>query len=193
MIRHEDKKGLISLTLFNPYCPRQEVSGATTDIDAEGIADYALAVKQPELIKWWGHSHVNMDVSPSGTDMTTFHEHVENDYENPFIMTIHNKSHKTYCNIYLGHGMYAEDVSLHIDWDNPKMVKQVKKELKANVREKKYVAPKPSPANGYYTGNKIGNNNSQRGGSGGNRLQLSSTALAVRNAARNLVGFGFGS
>ncbi len=61
---------------------QQEVSGAQTEIKEEDIAkffeelieehgeDSALNEFLPKL-KFWGHSHVNMGVSPSGTDDTT--------------------------------------------------------------------------------------------------------------------------
>ncbi len=192
MVREEHDNGMISLTLFNPYCPRQEVSGATTDLDADAVGEYALSVKQPELIKWWGHSHVNMCVDPSTTDMTTFYEHIEDDPDNPFVMTIHNKQHDSYCNIYLGGGVFAEAVSLHIDWQNPKVVKEVKAELKLNVREKKYVGAKLTKANGYRTSKKAGKGKGKRSGSGGNREQPSVATLQERNAICNLMGFGFG-
>lgn len=191
MIRQEHKSGLITLTLFNPYVPRQIVSAATTDIDADGVAEYALAVKQPELIKWWGHSHVNMGITPSGTDMTTFHEHIENDPDNPFVMTIHNKERLTYCNIYIGGGLFVEDAALHVDWDDPEMVKSVEKELKANVTEKVYVTPKPNKANGYHTGGKTSKGKGKRSGSRSNRKQSSEPTKQERNAASNFVGFGF--
>lgn len=191
MIQEVDDKGMISLTLFNPYVPRQEVSGATTDIDAEGVAEYALSVKKPELIKWWGHSHVNMGVSPSGTDITTFNEHIEHDPDTPFVMTIHNKDNATYCNIYLGRGLYINDAGLHIDWNDSKMVKSVAKELKANVRDKVYVTPKFNQANGYNSGNTPSKRKSKRSGSRSNRKQLSHTTQQQRNVARNSVGFGY--
>ena len=191
MVREVDDKGLISLTLFNPYCPRQEVSGATTDIDAEGVAEYALAVKQPELIKWWGHSHVKMGVSPSGTDMTTFHEHIEHDPDVPFVMSIHNQMHETYCNIYIGGGVYAENVPLHIDWDNGDTVKEVAEELKLNVREKVYAIPKSPQTNGYNSGKPSGKGKGKRNRSGGNRKQSSVPTQQERNVIDNAVGFGF--
>lgn len=191
MVQEVDDKGMISLTLFNPYVPRQEVSGATTDIDADDIAKYALSVDNPDLIKWWGHSHVNMGVSPSGTDITTFNELVENDPDNPFVMTIHNKSHVTHCNIYLGKGLYINDADLHIDWDDEEMVESVAKELKDNVRDKVYVTPKFNQANGNYSGKSPSKRKSKRSGSGSNRKQLSHTTQQQRNVASNTVGFGY--
>ena len=191
MIRRVNDNGMISLTLFNPYVPRQEVSGATTDIDAEGVAEYALAVKQPELIKWWGHSHVRMGTSPSGTDITTFNEHIEADPDNPFVMTIHNKDHETHCNIYLGGGLYINDAPLYVDWNNPKMVKSVEEELEANVREKVYGYVKPATPNGNSPGKPTSKGKGKRGRGRGNRKQLSVATQQERNAASNAMGFGF--
>lgn len=189
MIAGECTNDMKSLTLFNPYCPRQEVSGATTDIDAEGVAEYALKVKQPELIKWWGHSHVKMGVNPSGTDIETFEEHVEFDPDNPFVMTIHNKMGESYCNVYLGRGVYAKDVPLHIDWADAKMIKSVEKELKENVREKTYV--KSIATNGYRPGTTISHGKGKRGGNRGNGKSHSVGSKQERNAERNFLGFGF--
>lgn len=57
------------------YLFEQEVNGATTEITPEGLSSFAedLIVQDGGVDKWnsiklWGHSHVNMSVSPSGQD-----------------------------------------------------------------------------------------------------------------------------
>lgn len=64
------------------YLFDQEVHATTTEITPEGLADFASEVLQQENgveiwnnLKMWGHSHVNMGISPSGQDdsqMATF-------------------------------------------------------------------------------------------------------------------------
>jgi hypothetical protein len=67
------------------YLFEQDVHGATTEITPEGLTDFAteLLEKGEEGIeiwnnlKMWGHSHVNMGITPSGQDnsqMKTFKE-----------------------------------------------------------------------------------------------------------------------
>lgn len=53
----------------------QEVHGTTTEITPEGLAEFAEELLQREdgleiwnNLKMWGHSHVNMSVTPSGQD-----------------------------------------------------------------------------------------------------------------------------
>lgn len=53
----------------------QEVHGATTEITPEGLSEFAEELLQREdgleiwnSLKMWGHSHVNMGVTPSGQD-----------------------------------------------------------------------------------------------------------------------------
>lgn len=59
----------------------QEVTAVTTDLDEDGLMKYANELieqgRTDELskVKCWGHSHVNMGVTPSGTDDSTFKEY----------------------------------------------------------------------------------------------------------------------
>ena len=75
------------------YVPRQEVTGAETDISPEAMADLAeeimRAKKDPGQLLYWGHSHVNMGVSPSGQDETQIAEYLQNC--DMFIRGIYNK------------------------------------------------------------------------------------------------------
>lgn len=177
-------------TLHSPYCPAQEVNNSTCDLDPDGkgsFAEWAIGLgADAQYIKWWGHSHVDMGVSPSKTDMDTFWEHVENDPGSPFVMTIHNKSRESYTNIYLGNGVYVKDAPLLIDYGYPEMKEEAIQELKDNVREKVYVGS--NKTNGYSAGEQAGSTALQRTRSGGDREQHSSTASPDRNAERNAMG-----
>ena len=175
------------ITLINPYAVPQEVSHTTTDLDADGIGEWALTLKSPETIKWWGHSHVNMACNPSSTDMITFNEHIENDPESPFIMTIHNKSGEMFTNFYLGHGLFAKNPPVRINYGNDIHQAAAEKHLKDNIREAKtYV--RSTPANRHNPSAGIGFNAVQHNGGGSNRIAPIPPASQVRNAQRNLMG-----
>lgn len=71
--------------------PKQGVHATTTEIDGEGLVQ--IMDEEPEFdlsaFRYWGHSHVNMGVTPSGQDMETLESFVEScDW---FIASIHNK------------------------------------------------------------------------------------------------------
>ena len=182
------------LILHDPYAPAQEVSGATTDLDPTGkgsFADWAIGLgEKAELIKWWGHSHVNMGVSPSGTDMTTFYEHIENDKGNPFVMSIHNKKGANYVNLYLGHGLYVKDAPMVINYGSQEIIDEVAAELSQNVREKTYV--KSVASNFGYTGQQAGFGQGKHTGGGSDRVSTDKSNRKKRNAKSNAVGLRSG-
>lgn len=73
------------ITIEDVYLFDQEVHATTTEITPEGLSDFAqellsMGDEGMEIwnnLKMWGHSHVNMSVSPSGQDdrqMETFRE-----------------------------------------------------------------------------------------------------------------------
>lgn len=79
------------------YLFEQEVHSTTTEITPEGLADFAEALLKQENgfeiwnnIKVWGHSHVNMGVSPSGQDNQQMEKFVEGGHD-WFIRIIANK------------------------------------------------------------------------------------------------------
>lgn len=81
--------------VYDTMLPEQKVTGVTTDLDESALC--AIAEKLIEEGKYddynntrlWGHSHVNMGVTPSGTDEQTFEE-LHNNCEY-FIRLIANK------------------------------------------------------------------------------------------------------
>jgi hypothetical protein len=185
----DNGKGGKIITLVNPYAVAQEVTPSTTDLDATGkgsIAEWGMSLDKPELIKWWGHSHVNMGVSPSGTDMKTFVEHIENDPDEPFVMTIHNKKGAIYCNTYIGRGLYIEDMTLLINYGNDEITEQVAAELKANVREKTYA--QSTKTNGHHTNYGVSPYQSQHTWGRGSGKPSSTPPSKRRNAQSNLMG-----
>jgi hypothetical protein len=73
--------------------PKQEVTGASVDIEANAIAEVVNQLlnegKDPSKLRYHGHSHVDMKVMPSGTDQEHLEEYMEDcDW---FIRGIYNK------------------------------------------------------------------------------------------------------
>jgi hypothetical protein len=68
---------------------KQENTSVTTDIDAAAIGKAMFELKdQPGALNWWWHSHVNMDVFWSGTDLDTIHKIGQGGW---FLATVLNK------------------------------------------------------------------------------------------------------
>lgn len=80
--------------VYDTLLPHQNVSAVTTDLMESGLQEVGeelLATRPDEFnnVRCWCHSHVNMQVCPSGTDESTFEQFYENcDY---FIRVICNK------------------------------------------------------------------------------------------------------
>jgi hypothetical protein len=130
------------------FVPRQHVTGATVDIDAEDLGKKAFSLskegKDPSMIRYHGHSHVNMSVSPSGTDQKHIKEYLDDcDW---YIRSIHNKKGEMKMDIFDRRPgkppVTYQCVPLDIwetcqtdDWYNA-----VDSEVKENVLEKTYKA-----------------------------------------------------
>ena len=80
--------------VYDTLLPHQNVSAVTTDLMESGLQEVGeeiLATRPDEFnnVRCWCHSHVNMQVCPSGTDDNTFEQFYENcEY---FIRVICNK------------------------------------------------------------------------------------------------------
>lgn len=75
------------------YLPKQTVTGASVDIDPDALANLALEIMDaghdPDTLRYHGHSHVDMGVTPSQTDQNHMMEYLEGvDW---FIRSIHNR------------------------------------------------------------------------------------------------------
>lgn len=103
------------------YLFTQEVHATTTEITPEGLSDFASEILElPDgvdiwnSIKMWGHSHVNMGVTPSGQDdkqMVEFGD-IGHDY---FIRLIANKKGEMVLDFY----NYSLGVSFHdVPWES---------------------------------------------------------------------------
>lgn len=84
------------------FVPEQEVTLAETDIKSEAMAQLALDLEMRGIdstkLRYWGHSHVNMAVSPSATDEDQIAEYLD-DVE-WFIRGIHNKRGEQKIDVY---------------------------------------------------------------------------------------------
>lgn len=92
--------------------PKQRVHAATTEITPEGLSelmsellDGGMTAAESSRIRLWGHSHVNMGVSPSGQDneqMRIFTNNIDESGENPFfVRVIANKKGEYQFSIFL--------------------------------------------------------------------------------------------
>jgi hypothetical protein len=95
-----------NITITDVFIPKQEVHGATTEIDPEGLGqvcrDLIAKGKGSDIgkIRGWSHSHVNMAPSPSGQDHNQFEQlHTAEGVEDFFVMMIHNKAGQVFSQV----------------------------------------------------------------------------------------------
>lgn len=125
------------------YVPQQEVSGATTEIEADAMSDLAMEIleagKDPSKLFYWGHSHVNMAVSPSGQDERQLGEYIE--HCPVFIRGIYNKKGDAKVDVFdrdaeIVH-QCVDNYPLH-DLIEPELKASLDALLKANVKTRVY-------------------------------------------------------
>jgi hypothetical protein len=84
------------------FVPRQTVCATETDIDTAAMGELAEELfamnKDPSTLFYWGHSHVNMGVTPSGQDETQIAEYLEDCPR--FIRGIYNKRGDSKVDVY---------------------------------------------------------------------------------------------
>ena len=83
-----DKVG-VGYLVTDIFVPKQVVTATECDIEADALADLVHELDYPENLYYWGHSHVNMGVSPSGQDEQQTSEYLE--HNDIFIRAIYNK------------------------------------------------------------------------------------------------------
>lgn len=93
-----ENKNIITYKINKVHLPKQEVHGATCELDAESQDEIVRNLEDPNVLRGWFHSHVSMSVSPSSQDNTTFKELYEN-IDNFYIMLIMNKGGSSYAEI----------------------------------------------------------------------------------------------
>lgn len=142
------------------YIPPQEVDAANTDIAPEAMATLAMQIidegKDPSKLRYWGHSHVNMGVSPSHTDEKQVDEYLET--ADMFIRGIYNKRGESKVDVYDKNKNYIFQCVTNTVYTEP-LTKQQEKEidrlLKENVTE---LVPKIQ-AGGYNRSNNLNKKN----------------------------------
>lgn len=114
---------------------KQEVASTTCELTEEGLNDFAQEIIKTEKgveiwneIKCWGHSHVNMNVLPSGQDEKQF-ENLAKNQDDFFIRIIANKKNKISISIIdFEEGLrYDElDYTVMFDLETNNRIKQLK-------------------------------------------------------------------
>lgn len=123
------------------FIPKQKVTSVTTDIDETAVAELALqlmdAGRDPSKLRYWGHSHVNMDVTPSIPDEMQIEEYLEScDW---FIRSIHNKRGDCKMDVYDRRvGLIYQCVNTSVAL-SAKIVEQIDRKLRKNVTEMRYL------------------------------------------------------
>lgn len=128
----------------------QEVNSVTCEITPQGLTEIAnelLALPNGmeivNSIRLWGHSHVNMGVSPSGQDdtqMTVFAGSCEY-----FLRVIANKKGEMEFSLYdYNTGVVCLDVPWQLHTVTTVNKDEIEAELKAKVRRKVYTPTKPT-------------------------------------------------
>ena len=122
----------------------QKVMSAETEMTTQGLQDFMQntikkkGVKYFNDVRCWGHSHVNMGVSPSGQDQKQILAWKESEYE---IMLIMNKKGDLYSALYdFKNNKKHIGLPVHIVFDgfSEKQKKEISKELKKKVEERKW-------------------------------------------------------
>lgn len=124
--------------ITDTYLTKQQVHGCTCELLPEGISELAIGfLREPEgdklfnSLRLWGHSHVNMGVSPSSQDdkqLETLSEH--SDW---FIRLIMNKRGDVSVTLYDKiRGLIIEELPWSVDY-GLNMVDEIRKELEEKV------------------------------------------------------------
>jgi len=117
----------------------QEVSAMECEFEDDAVADWAEEMLKAgkDTTRWvlWGHSHVDMTVTPSATDVEQARLYLNCP---KFICAIHNKHGNINTDVYNSdEGVWFDDVytAVHIEPLTKKQVKAVKDSIKLNVKD----------------------------------------------------------
>jgi hypothetical protein len=156
VVKKENKYIIDDIFLF-----RQTVSATQTEISANGLAEFTaqLMEENPEnwqeiisSLKYWGHSHVNMPVNPSGTDVNAMTEVFGDCGFAWYIRGIHNKQGDCDFSLYVYEGPVKVAIHhLKVEYEkyiDPDIEAEIKTNFDELVSVRKY-QHQPSPR---YTG-----------------------------------------
>lgn len=130
----------------------QEVHSTNTTITEDGQSNFIMELIQNDKkhlldkIKFWGHSHVNMSVSPSAQDDDTL-EQLKPDVDPDFFLRgIFNKRGEAkYTLYYYTHGIVLDNVKWELEnIVDEELASAVKAEIKQKVTNKTVVYQRPA-------------------------------------------------
>jgi hypothetical protein len=146
-----------TLIIDNVYLFEQEVSAAQTDLDENAMAGFAnqLLEQDPDnafdilnRMRMWGHSHVNMGVTPSGTDDTTMKSFAKDiaGTDKPYMVRlIANKKGAMKIDIYYyDKSLVTLDVPWFLMTEVEDIADEVFQEMQSKVKRRTYTANKSS-------------------------------------------------
>lgn len=117
----------------------QENGGASTDMDQNAVARLLYDERDnPFDIKWWGHSHVKMDVFWSGTDIATMETLSDGGW---FVSTVFNQHRKmrTAFTMLNPLTIMIDNINTMVhDYTSEKERKEWKEEFNAKVKKRVY-------------------------------------------------------
>ena len=123
----------------------QKATLATTTMDSNGVAkfmdDLISEGEDTSLWKLWWHSHANMDVFWSGTDVNTINDfNTEQKLDNYFVSIVGNKAGRLKCRIDVFYPLRhtVDDIPWEIDDFNEELEKQIQAEVAEKVTHEDY-------------------------------------------------------
>ena len=136
------------------FIPEQEATATEADIKPEAVMALYNQLMDQDIdtskLIYWGHSHVNMGVTPSGQDEDQLEEYLQMETCNVFIRGIYNKSNAEKVDVIeKTNGMVHECVETNILIPQH-ITDHIEAEYDKNVTEYVYVPPKQQ--NGAYGG-----------------------------------------
>jgi len=141
------KESETSYYLEDVFLLEQTVHGTNTTITTDGQSNFIMELIEKnqidlvDKIKFWGHSHVHMDVSPSGQDDETLEMLKPDNNPDFFLRGIFNKAGKVKFTLY----DYVNNMIVdNVEWESEnhislELIEQITQEIKEKVTERIYV------------------------------------------------------
>lgn len=150
--------------IYDVIIPKQRVHATTTEIKPDDIMEVAEAfiplgaegIEKINQLRFWGHSHVNMGVSPSGQDNQQMEE-LSADVDDFYIRCIANKKGDIDFTLYL----FDENLQIsHAKWQIYYEVADFREDIIAQLKEK---VTKFHHATTVYSGSNYSHHNTKTG------------------------------
>lgn len=128
--------------IMEVFLLEQENGAASTDLDQNEIAKLLYEQRDnPYDIKWWGHSHVKMDVFWSATDISTMEILSEGGWFLSTVFNQHRKHRSAFTQLSPVPIMLDELSTTIYDFVSETESREWKTEYDAKVKKKVYVSP----------------------------------------------------